>query len=111
MHPVWSWELSQQRGWIPSNLTEMSPQYLNICLTGFEGKEWAGSAPDEQPWYNAPPSAHVGSPIILLMALGLGTLIGSAVLLKLLLNFLVRSTTLAKRTQPASSLVRKFTHT
>uniref|UniRef100_A0A7S3FJY2 Glycoside hydrolase family 5 domain-containing protein n=1 Tax=Haptolina ericina TaxID=156174 RepID=A0A7S3FJY2_9EUKA len=87
----WSWQTAWDRGWLPLNLTKPSPQLLNICFTGDTDDEWTGSNSDlGLPWYNALPSAHTSSPVVLLMGIGLGTLIGVAALLKVVLSLLVR---------------------
>jgi len=90
----WSWQTVWERGWMPHNLTDPSPQLLNICYAGDTNEAWHGvSADSGLPWYNALPSAHTNSPIVLLMGIGLGTLIGVAAILKVVLTLLVRGGT------------------
>ena len=104
--PQWSWEGAHSAGWLPANLTElrMTPQYLNVCSVELKGvKNPGGGATSDLPWYNALPNTHVNSPVVLLMGLGLATLIGAAILLKMVLNVLVRSS-MKKHAQPMNSL-------
>ena len=112
--PHWSWDMSMRRGWLPSNLSathvglRTMPQYLNVCIT-HKGQQQqpahsTGGAPDT-PWYNALPNPNraVTSPVVVLIGLGLATLICAAVLLKMALNVLVKST-MKHRAQPLNSL-------
>ena len=110
LHPYWSWQTAWRRGWLPLNLSHVKPMYLNVCRTENEGNPNAqhpGGANSDLPWYNALPSARSSSPVVLLMGLGLGTLIGAAVLLKMVLNVLERSSYRSKAAmglQPINSL-------
>jgi len=97
----WSWQKSTERGWLPSNLTEPSPQLLNICYAGGVD-DYAPTTDPGLPWYNSLPSAHGSSPVLLLMGVGLGTLVAVGALLKIGLSLLVKST--AERKQPHDSL-------
>ena len=76
-----------------------------MCKTENEGKEFhlGATSSADLPWYNALPSAHTSSPIVVLMGLALGTLIGAAVLLKMVLHVVERSS-IKRRTQPSGSL-------
>lgn len=89
----WSWHGSQMRGWLPDDISRPTPAYYNICRA--EGESGAGfDAPpiNDLPWYNSlPRSGGRDSPILMLLGLGIGTLIGVAVLLKVVLNILMRT--------------------
>ena len=116
-NPQWSWQASTQRGWLPANLSahHVGPrpmqQYLNVCTTDKAqldarggNRGGAGSAAGtDLPWYNALPNRAVTSPMVVLMGLGLATLICAAVLLKMVLNVLVKSS-IKTRAQPTDSL-------
>ena len=76
-------------------------------MRGNPNAQHPGGANSDLPWYNALPSARSSSPVVLLMGLGLGTLIGAAVLLKMVLNVLERSSYRSKAAmglQPINSL-------
>ena len=100
MHPQWSWREAYARGWMPANLSHMPAQYFNVCRTETEGSDvHGGGATGDLPWYNALPSAHSSSPVILLMGLGLSLLLVATVLLKMVLNLLEKSS-MSYRAQP-----------
>jgi len=85
----WSWQASMAAGWLPPNVTSMPLPLLNVCQTG-NPDELAPAASSDLPWYNALPTRS-GSPFLMLMGVGLGTLVSVAVLLKVVLSVLVRS--------------------
>mmetsp|Transcript_52623 Transcript_52623/g.87384 ORF Transcript_52623/g.87384 Transcript_52623/m.87384 type:complete len:653 (+) Transcript_52623:97-2055(+) len=86
----WSWEASYERGWLPLNVSNLSPRLLNICHTEPDANDPASSASD-LPWYNSLPSTHGNSAVVVLMGVGLGTLLIIAVLFKLVLSLVVRN--------------------
>jgi len=86
----WSWQASYARGWLPPNVSDLSPQLLNVCHTGSSADGGQASSAGDLPWYNALPSTHSSSAVLLLMGVGLGTLLGVAVLLKLVLGLVAR---------------------
>jgi hypothetical protein len=85
----WSWQASMAAGWLPPNVTSMPLPLLNVCQTG-DPDELTPAASSNLPWYNSLPTRS-GSPFLMLMGVGLGTLVSVAVLLKLVLSVLVRS--------------------
>ena len=100
MQAQWSWEASFDRGWLPPNISHMPPAYLNICKSSSEHEDGGGGADSDLPWYNALPTPRGSSPVVLLMGVGLATLLCAAVLLKMVLNLIVRSTKLRERNLP-----------
>jgi len=98
----WSWQASVARGWLPPNLTDLPAPLFNVCHTG-DADEPPAAASSDLPWYNALPTRS-GSPFVLLMGVGLGTLLSVAVLLKLFLSVLVRSGARAKHSKEALQL-------
>ena len=85
----WSWQASMAAGWLPPNVTSMPLPLLNVCQTS-DPDQYAPAASSDLPWYNSLPTRS-GSPFLMLMGVGLGTLVSVAVLLKLVLSVLVRS--------------------
>ena len=75
----WSWQASMAAGWLPPNVTSMPLAMLNVCQAG-DPDELAPAASSDLPWYNVLPTRS-GSPFLMLMVIGLGTLVSVAVLL------------------------------
>ena len=96
IHATWSWQAGAHHGWFPHNLSDLPGPYLNVCKTENEGKQFHFGAGSDLPWYNSLPSNRPSSPVVLLLGLALAALIGSAVMLKMVLNLLERSARLRK---------------
>jgi len=102
MQAQWSWQASIDRGWLPANLSQLPLGYLDVCHGSSDVDYADGGAGGDLPWYNALPKPRGSSPVILLMGVGLATLLCAAVLLKMVLNILVRSTAKPTRSSAAS---------
>jgi len=90
MQRQWSWQASVAAGWLPDNLSHLPPGYFSACK-GHSANPWSSSVVGDLPRFNAVPSSRSSSPVVLLMAVGLISLIGAAVLLKFALHILTRS--------------------
>jgi hypothetical protein len=106
MQTHWSWTASRAAGWVPKNLSHLPSRYLNICKV-HSSTGPSNNGHSDLPWYNDVPTAHSGtSPVVMMMGVGLVTLLGAAILLKLILNVLERSKVgiRPRALQPAGSL-------
>lgn len=96
LQPHWSWQGSQQRGWLPPNVSAPMPKALsNVCVTDASRHSAGapiGSDASDLPWYNALPSPHGSSSVVLLFCFGLGTLLTLAAVLKIVLVLVSMST-------------------
>ena len=101
LQPHWSWKGAQERGWLPRNVSAPLPkQLLNVCVrngTSHSGSTPIGSGASELPWYNALPTPHGSSSVVLLFCFGLGTLLTLAAILKVVLMLVSVSTRRAQQ--------------
>mmetsp|Transcript_42693 Transcript_42693/g.106257 ORF Transcript_42693/g.106257 Transcript_42693/m.106257 type:complete len:643 (+) Transcript_42693:162-2090(+) len=105
----WSWLGAHKRGWLPLNITDPPPSLLNICYAAGADSHFSGTDPG-LPWYNSLPSAHTSSPVLLLMGVGMGTLIGIAAMFKMVLALFMKGSHGRKTTQDAMQLPPRLLH-